>query len=88
MKIVLACGGTGGHIFPAFSVAEELKKRYPNVKIIYVCGKKDIENEIFKIIVDEKIVSIESAPARMALSLSGFHFLLKLKVKPILLFYL
>ncbi len=78
MKIILACGGTGGHIFPAFSVAEELKSRFAGIEIIYVCGKKDIENEIFKIVTWERVVPIESAPARMALSLSGVGFLIKL----------
>lgn len=62
MKILLACGGTGGHIFPAFSVAEELRRRHPDAELVYVCGKKDIESVIFKIIAGEKILSIDSAP--------------------------
>ena len=78
MKIFLACGGTGGHIFPAFSVAEELRGRDPRLEIIYLCGKKDIENAIFKLLRDEKVVSIESAPFRGALSLLNPIFLLKL----------
>lgn len=78
MKFVLACGGTGGHIFPAFSVAEELRRRDPACGILYVCGKKDIENEIFKIVSAENVVSIESAPFRGALSLCNPLFLLKL----------
>ncbi|HTL70736.1 MAG TPA: undecaprenyldiphospho-muramoylpentapeptide beta-N-acetylglucosaminyltransferase [Candidatus Eisenbacteria bacterium] len=78
MKIVLACGGTGGHIFPAFSVAEELKRRHPGAGIIYVCGKKDIENAIFKVVVHERVVSIESAPFAGAASLCRPSFLLKL----------
>ena len=42
--VLLACGGTGGHIFPAFSVAAELKKKYPSLRLVYVCGGKDIES--------------------------------------------
>ena len=78
MKIVFACGGTGGHIFPAFSVAEELKKRDPRTEIIYVCGKKDIEHAIFKIVAGEKVVPIESAMFGGALSLFNPSFLIKL----------
>lgn len=78
MKILFACGGTGGHIFPAFSVAEEIKRRTPAAQIIYVCGKKDIENSIFKIVVNEKVVSVDSAPFKGALSLINPVFLVKL----------
>lgn len=77
-KIVLACGGTGGHIFPAFSTAEELKARYPDTRITYICGKKDIENAIFKMISHEKVYSVESAPFRGIKSLFSPSFLLKL----------
>lgn len=78
MKIVLACGGTGGHIFPALSVAEELKKRNPAVDILYVCGNRDIESAIFRIVPREKMLSIESAPFRGARSLLDPRFLIKL----------
>ena len=78
MKLLFACGGTGGHIFPAFSVAEELKKRDHGVEILYVCGKKDIENAIFKIARGEKVLSVESAPFGGALSLLNPVFLAKL----------
>ena len=78
MKIILACGGTGGHIFPAFSVAEELKHRDPLTRLIYVCGHRDIENAIFKIVASETVIPIESAPYRGLSSLLSLAFLLKL----------
>jgi UDP-N-acetylglucosamine--N-acetylmuramyl-(pentapeptide) pyrophosphoryl-undecaprenol N-acetylglucosamine transferase len=78
VKLVFACGGTGGHIFPAFSAAEEIKKRHPATEIIYVCGKKDIENAIFKLVSEERTVPIESAPYRGPLSLVKPAFLSKL----------
>ena len=74
----MACGGTGGHIFPAFSVAEELKRRDPFVRIIYVCGKMDIENAIFKIVKAEKVFSVESAPLKSLRSLLNPVFLIRL----------
>lgn len=36
MKIILSGGGTGGHIFPALSVADEIRRRYPESEILFV----------------------------------------------------
>ena len=35
-RILLTTGGTGGHIFPALAVAEELRNRYPQAQIVFV----------------------------------------------------
>ena len=78
MKIIMACGGTGGHIFPAFSVAEEIRRRDPLAMIIYVCGQRDVENEIFKIISGETVLSIESSAYRGLPSLLSLSFLIRL----------
>lgn len=37
-RIILTTGGTGGHIFPALALAEELRKRYPGIQILFVGG--------------------------------------------------
>ncbi|CCH48835.1 undecaprenyldiphospho-muramoylpentapeptide beta-N-acetylglucosaminyltransferase [Pseudodesulfovibrio piezophilus] len=37
-KIILTTGGTGGHIFPALAVADELTRRNPGIKILFVGG--------------------------------------------------
>ncbi len=36
MKVVIAAGGTGGHINPALSVAEEIKRRDPKAQILFI----------------------------------------------------
>ena len=36
MKIMLAAGGTGGHINPALSTAQEIRSRYPDAGILFV----------------------------------------------------
>lgn len=35
-NILLTTGGTGGHIFPALAVAEELRRRNPSVNLLFV----------------------------------------------------
>ena len=42
MRIIVAGGGTGGHITPIMSVIEELKKLRPEAKIFYIGQKNDI----------------------------------------------
>jgi len=78
VRVLLACGGTGGHIFPAFSVAEEIRRRRPDARIVYVCGTRDIESEIFALVKGERVERIESAPFRGRRSLWSARFLLKL----------
>ncbi|WP_415714229.1 undecaprenyldiphospho-muramoylpentapeptide beta-N-acetylglucosaminyltransferase [Maridesulfovibrio sp.] len=38
-RIVLTTGGTGGHVFPALAVANEIKTRFPNCEILFIGGK-------------------------------------------------
>jgi UDP-N-acetylglucosamine--N-acetylmuramyl-(pentapeptide) pyrophosphoryl-undecaprenol N-acetylglucosamine transferase len=46
MKVVLAGGGTGGHVFPAVSIAEELKRRDPDLQLMYLGRSGSIEERI------------------------------------------
>lgn len=45
IKVIISGGGTGGHIFPALSIADELKFRFPNAEILFVgaLGRMEIE---------------------------------------------
>lgn len=36
LKVIISGGGTGGHIFPALSIANELKARMPETDILFV----------------------------------------------------
>ncbi|KAA1244868.1 undecaprenyldiphospho-muramoylpentapeptide beta-N-acetylglucosaminyltransferase [Aquimarina sp. RZ0] len=42
-RIILSGGGTGGHIYPAVSIANELKNRYPEAAILFVGAKDRME---------------------------------------------
>ena len=42
-KFIISGGGTGGHIFPAISIANELKARYPDSNIQFVGAKDRME---------------------------------------------
>lgn len=43
MKLLLAGGGTGGHLFPAISLAEQLKHEDPQSEILFVGTEKGLE---------------------------------------------
>lgn len=44
-KIIISGGGTGGHIFPAISIANEIRRREPDSEILFVgaLGKMEME---------------------------------------------
>jgi UDP-N-acetylglucosamine--N-acetylmuramyl-(pentapeptide) pyrophosphoryl-undecaprenol N-acetylglucosamine transferase len=44
-KIILSGGGTGGHIYPAIAIANELKQRNPESEFLFVGAKDRMEME-------------------------------------------
>ena len=44
-KFILSGGGTGGHIYPALAIADELKRRYPEAEFLFVGAKGRMEME-------------------------------------------
>ena len=45
LRVIIAGGGTGGHIFPAIAIANALKARVPGVKILFVGAEGRMEME-------------------------------------------
>ena len=44
-KIIIAGGGTGGHIFPAIAIANALKEKQPGIDILFIGAKGKMEME-------------------------------------------
>lgn len=42
-KVIISGGGTGGHIFPAVAIANEIKSKYPDCEILFVGAKGRME---------------------------------------------
>ncbi len=76
-SLVFACGGSGGHIFPALATGEEIRRRDPEKRLLYVCGKKDFEHAIFKVARNERVVSVDCAPFSRVLPFGPLRFLIK-----------
>ena len=47
IKVLMAGGGTGGHLFPALAVAEEFMRRDERTEILFVGTGRPVEQEIF-----------------------------------------
>lgn len=45
IKVLVSGGGTGGHIFPAISIANAIKNKCPNVDILFVGAENRMEME-------------------------------------------
>lgn len=46
MRVILSCGGTGGHIYPAIAIADKIKENDPEAEILFIGTKKGMENRI------------------------------------------
>src|SRR5690554_8200304 len=42
-RFIISGGGTGGHIYPAIAIANELKSRFPECEILFVGAKDKME---------------------------------------------
>ncbi|EZH67154.1 UDP-diphospho-muramoylpentapeptide beta-N-acetylglucosaminyltransferase [Bacillaceae bacterium JMAK1] len=46
MKVLLTGGGTGGHIYPALALANEIKRQYPDAHFLYIGTSNGLEANI------------------------------------------
>ncbi|MFC6266822.1 undecaprenyldiphospho-muramoylpentapeptide beta-N-acetylglucosaminyltransferase [Frigoriflavimonas asaccharolytica] len=45
LKILMSGGGTGGHIFPAIAIAQEIQKRFPDAEFLFIGANGKMEME-------------------------------------------
>ena len=77
LKIIIACGGTGGHLFPGIAVAQELESRGHEVLLLISEKKVDAQaSEKYKNLKFETVRAIAKPPT---FSLAMVSFLLKLR---------
>ena len=46
MKVIMTGGGTGGHIYPAIAIADEIKSRHLDAEIMFVGTERGMEKDI------------------------------------------
>ncbi len=45
-KVIIAGGGTGGHLFPGMAIAEELRRRDRRIELLWVGTERGIEARV------------------------------------------
>ena len=77
-RVILSGGGTGGHIFPALSIANEIRKRFPDAEILFVGALGRMEMEKIPA-AGYKIVGLPVMGFPRKLTLKIFTFFMKLR---------
>ena len=76
LRVLFAGGGTGGHVYPALAVADELRRLYPEASVTFVGTRNRLEARV----VPERgydFRTITISGFRRSLSLEGVLFPLK-----------
>ena len=71
LRVIISGGGTGGHIFPALSIANKLREMNPETEILFVGAEGRMEMEKVPA-AGYKIVGLPIAGLQRSLSLSNF----------------
>jgi len=81
MRVLMTCGGTGGHINPAIAIANTIKNNIPEAEILFVGTKRGKEGELVPR-EGYEIKFVESEGIRRSLSLSNIKAIYTALVSP------
>ena len=76
-RFILSGGGTGGHIYPAIAIANELKKRHPEAQFLFVGAEDRMEMEKVPM-AGYKIIGLQIAGFQRKLTRKNLSFPFKL----------
>ena len=69
MKVLVAGGGTGGHVYPALALVEELRRRFKNISIGYVGTARGLEARVVKSEPDVQFFEIDASGLNLGFSM-------------------
>ena len=46
MKVIMTCGGTGGHIYPAIAIADKIREMHQDAEILFVGTGRPLEKQL------------------------------------------
>ena len=70
-RVIISGGGTGGHIFPAIAIADEIKSKFPDADILFIGAQGKMEME--KVPAEGyKIVGLDIRGFQRKLTISNF----------------
>jgi UDP-N-acetylglucosamine--N-acetylmuramyl-(pentapeptide) pyrophosphoryl-undecaprenol N-acetylglucosamine transferase len=74
--IIIASGGTGGHLYPTIAIADEIKRWHPDIRVVFIGTPDRIEaKEVPRVGYPFEAIQME-APRKSAVSLVKFPFTL------------
>ena len=64
-RLVVAGGGTGGHLFPGIAVAQAFKSRHPDNQVLFVNAGRPLEVDVLsRLGLDQQAIAIEGIKGR------------------------
>ena len=77
LKVIIACGGTGGHLFPGIAVAQELKSR--GHEVLLLISEKKVDAQASKKYSDLRFETVNAIAKPPTFSLKIVSFLWRLR---------